>query len=70
MAGRLGWTPDTFWKATYPELYFMHRGWMIGQGVDPDKLEQKQSFMSKVRIDELEAQFPDRGSIKKDKPQN
>ena len=37
MAGQCGWQPSEFWNSTFYELYFMHRGWQMANGIDPDK---------------------------------
>ncbi|MBL4802643.1 MAG: phage tail assembly chaperone [Emcibacter sp.] len=51
MAGQLGWSPAEFWAATFAELYWMHRGWLIAQGVDPDKTADP---LSRNELDALE----------------
>ena len=37
MAGQCGWSPSEFWKSTFTELHFMHKGFLYSQGIDPDK---------------------------------
>lgn len=37
MAQQMGWTLEQFWQSTPAELYHCRRGWLMQQGIDPDK---------------------------------
>ena len=56
MAGQLCWSSLDFWQATFAELHYMHRGWLVSQGVDPDKNEGAATKDDLKRMMEL---FPD-----------
>jgi len=56
MAGQLQWSPADFWKSTYAELHYMHRGWLVSQGVDPDKHSDP---TTKSDLKRMMEQFPD-----------
>lgn len=49
MGGALGWTPQTFWKSTYSELFWFFRGWQKSQGNDPDE----KPFCDREELDRL-----------------
>lgn len=51
--GGLGWTPDTFWNATLPELFAAMDGWNKMHG-DPEE-----DSMSQDELDEMMERFPD-----------
>ena len=56
MAGQLQWSPSDFWQSTFAELYYMHRGWLISQGIDPDV---NSSPATSDDLKRLMEQFPD-----------
>lgn len=51
--GGLGWTPDTFWNATLPELFAAMDGWNKMHG-DP-----KEESMGRGEFEEMMKRFPD-----------
>ena len=51
--GGLGWTPDTFWSATLPELFAAINGWNNMHG-DPE-----QDSMNREELEEMMKRFPD-----------
>ena len=52
--GVIGWTPDTFWRATPIELRSALRGWQRSQGVNPDDGKQVGHGMSEREVTELQ----------------
>lgn len=64
MAGQLGWQPSEFWNSTFYELYYMHRGWLQSQGVDPDKDQVEISPASSADLKRLLRQSNERRTSK------
>jgi len=56
LAGQLQWSPADFWKSTPAELHYMHRGWLISQGIDPDK---GADALTRAEYEKLKEKFPD-----------
>lgn len=57
MAGLVGWSPETFWAATLPELYYAVRGWQRANGQNPD--DQPGTPMTRAELNDLMERFPD-----------
>lgn len=55
MSGALHWTPDVFWRATFPELYYSYMGLMKTLGVDISKSD----YPTREELEKLKEQFPD-----------
>jgi hypothetical protein len=56
MAGQLAWSSCDFWGSTFAELHWMHRGFLISQGVDPDKHENP---LLSNELKKMMEKFPD-----------